>query len=78
MSFLKDMLREFEFAFCVSEIFPMYFKSCVEVPVGSSYINLVAVGAFQFINPLPVIFVIQLYSIEYYTVQFVVGFVGYF
>ena len=35
MSFFKDMFREFGFAFCVSEIVPMFFKSCVEVSVGS-------------------------------------------
>jgi hypothetical protein len=40
MSFLKDMFRKFGFAFCVSEIFPMFFKSCVE---GSSYIKVVAI-----------------------------------
>ena len=26
-------------------VFPMFFKSCVEVSVGSSYIKFVAVGA---------------------------------
>ena len=31
LSFLKDMFREFGFAFCVSEIFPMFFKSCPNV-----------------------------------------------
>ena len=41
MSFVKDMLREFRFAFCVSEVFPMFFESCVEVSVGSSYIKIV-------------------------------------
>ena len=40
MTFLKDMFRESEFAFCVSEIFHMFFKSCVEVSVGSFYIFL--------------------------------------
>jgi hypothetical protein len=46
MSFVvKDMFREFGFAFCVSEVFPMFFESCVEVSVGSSYIKFVAVGA---------------------------------
>ena len=58
-SFLKDMFREFGFAFCVSEVFPMFFKSCVEVSV-YSYIKFVAVGACQFISPLPVAFVIML------------------
>ena len=33
------MFREFGFAFCVSEVFPMFFESCVEVSVGSSYIS---------------------------------------
>ena len=37
MSFVKDMFREFGFAFCISELFPMFFKSCVEISVGSSY-----------------------------------------
>ena len=37
----KDMFREFGFAFCISEVFPMFFKSCVEVSVGSSYIKFV-------------------------------------
>ena len=50
MSFLKDMFREFGFAYCVSEIFPKFFKSCVEVSVGSSYIKFVAVDACQFIK----------------------------
>ena len=45
MSFVKDMFREFGFAFCVSEVFPMSFESCVEVSVGSSYIKFVAIGA---------------------------------
>ena len=45
MSFVKDMFREFGFAFCVSEVFPMLFESCVEVSVGSSYVKFVAVGA---------------------------------
>ena len=39
----KEVFREFGFAFCVSEIFPMFFKSFVEVSVDSSYINFVAV-----------------------------------
>jgi len=30
MSFVKDMFREFGFAFFVSEVFPMFFKSCVK------------------------------------------------
>ena len=51
MSFLKDTFREFGFTFCLSEIFPMFFKSCVEVSVGFSYIKFVAVVACQFINP---------------------------
>ena len=37
MSFVKDMFRKFGFAFCVSEIFPIFFESCVEFSVGSSY-----------------------------------------
>ena len=41
---IMDMFREFGFAFCVSEVFPMFFDSCVEVSVGSSYIKFVAVG----------------------------------
>ena len=28
-------------------VFPMFFKSCVEVSVGSSYIKFVAVGATE-------------------------------
>ena len=52
------MFRESGFAFCISKIFPMSFKSCVEVSVGSSYIKFVTIGACQFINSLPVIFVI--------------------
>ena len=44
MSFLKDMFREFGFTLCVSEVFPMFFKSCVEVSVGSSNIKFVAVN----------------------------------
>ena len=36
MSFLKDMFREFRFVFCVYEVFPTFFKSCVEVSVGSA------------------------------------------
>ena len=39
MSFVKDMFRDFRFAFCVSEVFPMFFESCVEVSIGSSYIK---------------------------------------
>jgi hypothetical protein len=50
MSFLKDIFREFEFAFCVSEIVPMFINSCVKIPVGSYYIKFVAFGACQFIN----------------------------
>ena len=50
MSLFKDMFREFGFAFCVYEVFPMFFESCVEVSVGSSYIKFVAVGACQFIS----------------------------
>ena len=46
------MFREFVFAFCVSEVFPMFFESSVEVSVGSSYIKFVAVGACQFIKVL--------------------------
>ena len=38
--FLKDVFREFGFVFCVSEIFSKFFKSCVEVSVGYSYIKL--------------------------------------
>ena len=45
MSFIKDMFRQFGFAFCISEVFPMFFKYCVEVSVGSSYIKFVAVKA---------------------------------
>ena len=30
MSIVKDMFREFGFAFCVSEIFPMFFEFSVE------------------------------------------------
>ena len=78
MSFVKDLFREFGFALCISEVFPMFFKSCVEVSVGSSYIKFVAVGACQFINPLHVIFVILFYFIWDYVVQFVICFVGYF
>ena len=63
MSFVKDMFREFGFAFCVSEVFPMFFESCVEVSVGYSNIKCVAVGSCQFINPLPVVFVILFYFI---------------
>jgi hypothetical protein len=63
MSFIKDMFREFGFAFCVSsEIFPMFFNSCVEISVGSSYIKFVAVC--KFINSLPVVFVILFYFIS--------------
>ena len=47
----------------LSEVFLMFFESCVEVSVGSSYIKFVAVGACQFINPLPVVFVILFYFI---------------
>ena len=36
----------------------MFSKSCVEVSVGSSYIKCVAVGACQFMNSLPVVFVV--------------------
>ena len=49
MSFVKDIFREFGFAFCIPEIFPMFLESCVEVSVGSSYIKFVAVGSCQFI-----------------------------
>ena len=42
MSFVKDMFREFGFVFCVSEIFPLFFKSCIKVSIGSSYIKCVA------------------------------------
>ena len=35
------MFKEFGFAICVSEVFPMFFKSCVEVSVGYSYIKFV-------------------------------------
>ena len=66
MSFVKDMFREFEFAFCVSEVFPMFFESCVEDSVGSSYIKFVSSGACHFINPLPVIFVILSYLFYLY------------
>ena len=31
MSFPKDMFREFGLALCVSEIFPVFFKSYIEV-----------------------------------------------
>ena len=41
------MFREFGFAFRVSEVFPMFFESCVEVSVGSSYIRFVAVGEIK-------------------------------
>ena len=44
------MFREFGFAFYLSEVFPMFFESCVEVSVGSSYIKFIAVGACQFIK----------------------------
>ena len=63
MSFVKDMFREFGFAFCVSEVFPMFFKSCVEVYIGSSYIKFVAVGACQFTNHLSVAFAELFYFI---------------
>ena len=39
---VKDVFREFGFAFCVSEVFPTFFESCVEVSVGSSYMKFVA------------------------------------
>ena len=52
------MFGEFGFAFCVSEVFPIFFEYCVEVSVGSSYIKSVAVGACQLKKPLPVIFVV--------------------
>ena len=42
------MFREFGFVFCVSEVFSMFFESCVEVSVGSSYIKFVAVSTCQF------------------------------
>ena len=45
MSFPKDMVREFVLAFCVFEIFPVFFESCVKVPVCPSYIKFVAAGA---------------------------------
>ena len=45
MTFLKNMFREFGFPFCLSEVFPMFFKSCDEISVSSSYIKFVAVGA---------------------------------
>ena len=77
MSFFKDMFRELGFAFCVPEMFPVFFKSCVKVSVGSSYIKFVAVGACLLINPLPVVFVELLYFIWYYIIQFVICFVGY-
>jgi hypothetical protein len=60
MSFVKGMFGEFGYAFCISEVFPMFFESCVEVSICSSYIKFVAVGAFHFINPLLVMFVILL------------------
>ena len=41
----------------MSEIFPVFFKSCIKVSIGSSYIKFVAVDAYQFINPLSVVFV---------------------
>ena len=47
MSFVKDMLREFGFAFCISEILPMFFKSYVAVSVGSSYVKFVAETSTQ-------------------------------
>ena len=55
------MFKEFGFAFCVSDVFPVFFESCVEVSVDSSFITFVAVGECQFINPLPVVFVILFY-----------------
>jgi hypothetical protein len=36
MFLVKDMFREFGFAYCVFEIFPMFFKFSIEVSVGSS------------------------------------------
>jgi len=39
MSYVKNMFRNFVFAFCVSEVFPMFFEPFVEVSIGSSYIN---------------------------------------
>ena len=63
MSFVKDMFRELGFALCVYKPFPMFFKSCIEVSVGSFYVKFVAVAACQFTNPLPVVFAILLYFI---------------
>ena len=53
LSFHRDMFGEFGFAFSVFEVFPMFFKSCVEVSVGSSYIEFVAVDACPFIRGHP-------------------------
>ena len=58
MSFINDMFREYGFAFCVSEVLSMFFKSCIGSFCCSSYIKFVAIGACQFINPLPFVFVI--------------------
>ena len=33
MSFVKDIIGEFGIAFCVCEVFPMFFKSCVKVSI---------------------------------------------
>ena len=41
MSLTKDMFREFGFAFCISEVFPMFFKSCVEVSVVFHFMSFV-------------------------------------
>ena len=75
MCFVKDMFREFRFAFCESEIFLMFFESSVEVSVGNPYIKFVAISAGQFINLPPVVFVILFYFIWDYVLQFVVCFV---
>ena len=56
----------------------LFFKSCVEVSVISSYIIFVAVCACQFINPLLVIFVEMFNFISDFIVQFVVCFESYF
>ena len=72
MSFITKMLRELGMAFCISEVFPILFKSCVEVSVGSSYITFVAVGVCQFIYRLPIVFVILFYLIIECVVQFVI------
>ena len=76
MSFLKEMLREFGFSFCIFAIFAVFFKS--HIKVGSSYIKFVVDGAYQFTNPFPVIFVVLFYFIWDYVVQFVICFVGCF